>query len=453
MDYISVFNAQKEFVRSGRTSDTVFRKGILIRLRDLLKSNEGKLYDAVYEDFRKSGFDTYATELSMIYSEIKYFLKNLDRIAKPRRCRTNLANMPGKFRIYNDPLGSVLIIGAWNYPYQLTLLPAIDAIAAGNACILKPSELPSGTMHLIAEIVNDNFSPDILYVAEGGVPETTELLKIRFDKIFFTGSPRVGKTVYEAAASNLVPVTLELGGKSPVIVTASADLETAAKRIIWGKFLNAGQTCVAPDYLLVEDSVKDEFLQLALKWLKKFSYADGADNYVRIINKKNFDRILGLIDPDKVYFGGKSDEKTFYIEPTVMTGVGWDDKVMGEEIFGPVLPVISFSSLEDVLDRICRMEKPLSAYIFSNDKSEVKMFLDRVSFGGGCVNDVVMHLVNMDVPFGGVGNSGIGNYHGKYGFDCFSHKKAVLKKSLHFEPNMKYPPYTGGKLAWIKRLM
>ena len=453
MDYFSIFNSQCDFYKSHQTKDISFRKENLIKLQKILKSNEERLYQAIYIDFRKSKFDTYVNELSIIYAEIKYFLKNIERLSKPQKVKTNLANVPGKSYIYKEPLGCALVIGAWNYPYQLTLAPIVSAIAAGNTCMIKPSELPENTMRLMAELINNNFPSNYLYVVEGGIPETTEILKYPFDKIFFTGSPKVGKIVSQAASKNLTPVTLELGGKSPTIVTKSADLDVAAKRIVWGKFLNGGQTCIAPDYVLVEESIQDEFLKRIKKQLEEANYEDGAEHYVSIINKRNFDRILGLIEQEKIFYGGKTNEATLYIQPTVLLNVGWEDAVMQEEIFGPVLPVLSFNNLQKTLGRINKLDKPLAAYLFTNIKAEKELFLQNISFGGGCVNDTIMHIANGNLPFGGVGNSGIGNYHGEFGFNCFSHQKSVIKKEVWGEPNLKYPPYTEKKLNWLKRLM
>lgn len=453
MDYKNIIEEQHRFFLSGKTKDIEFRTRALKKLLSLLKYNEKRLAEAVYEDFGKSGFDTYSTELSIIYTEIRFFLKKIKSLSRPVKKKTNIANFPGSFHIYREPLGCVLIIGAWNYPYQLTLVPMIDAIAAGNTCIIKPSELPEKTMKLLAELINGSFPKEYLYVAEGGVEETTALLKLPYDKIFFTGSPRVGKIVYKAAAENMIPVTLELGGKSPVVVTAKADLKTAAKRIVWGKFLNAGQTCVAPDYMYVEEGIEKEFLKLLKDRIEMSDYGPGSENYVRIINRRNFDRLQSMIDKDKIYCGGLCDPSSLYIEPTVLKGVSWEDKVMQEEIFGPLLPVLTFKNLPEAIEKIKSMEKPLASYIFSKDKKEQTLFLEEVSSGGCCINDVVMHIVNENVPFGGVGQSGTGNYHGEYGYDCFSHKKTVLHKPSSIENSIKYPPYTKWKSDIIKKLV
>lgn len=453
MDFNTIFQSQKQFFNSHQTKNVDFRKETLLKLKDLLKINEERLYEAIYKDFRKGRFDTFLTELNLVYNEIDFFLKNLDKLSKPKKVKTALSLQPGNSHIYYDPLGVTLIIGAWNYPYQLTLSPMVSAIAAGNTCIIKPSELPENTMHLLAELINNNFPLNYLYVAEGGIPETTELLKLRFDKIFFTGSPKVGQIVYEAAAKNLVPVTLELGGKSPAIVTETADLEVAAKRLVWGKFLNGGQTCIAPDYLLVQESVKGKLLQIIKEKLNEISYSDGAEHYTSIINKRNFDRLIDLIDESKVIYGGKSNPETLYLEPTIMDHVTWEDTVMKEEIFGPVFPVIAYKDYDEILQQIIDGEKPLAAYLFTKNEEEKEKLLSLVSFGGGCINDTLMHITSDYLPFGGIGNSGIGNYHGEFGFLTFSHQKSVIEKTNWGEPNWKYPPYTDKKMHWLKKVM
>ncbi len=425
----------------------------LEKLKSVLIKNERLLYEAIYADFGKSKFDTFTTEISFVIKDIDYNLKHLNSFSAPKKVKTNIVNQLGSSRIYNEPLGCVLVIGAWNYPYQLSLSPLVSAIAAGNCAILKPSEIAENTMKTMAKMINENFPSDYVYVAEGGIEETTEILKLKFDKIFFTGSPKVGKIIYEAAAKNLTPVTLELGGKSPAIVTENANFEVAAKRIVWGKFLNAGQTCVAPDYVLVDEKVKDKFLEYVKSFIKTFDYQPQSEHYTRIINERNFDRLLNFIDKDKIYYGGNTDREKLYIEPTVLNNVSWDDFVMQEEIFGPILPVVSYKIFNEALNKITEGEKPLAAYIFTEKNEEKRMFTEKISFGGGCINDVMMHLSNDHLPFGGIGNSGIGNYHGKFGFEAFSHQKAVLNRATWGEPNFKYPPYTEDKLKWIKKLL
>ena len=453
MNYADILQQQKTFFNTHATKDLDFRKAQLQKLKKLVKSNEKLLYDAIYQDFGKSEFETFGTEISFVYKDIDYYLKNLKSFAKPKSVLTNIVNQMGSSKIVFEPLGNCLVIGAWNYPYQLTLTPVIAAIAAGNTCMIKPSELPENTMKAMAKLINENFDPQFLYVVEGGVEETTAILKLRFDKIFFTGSPRVGKIVYKAAAEHLTPVTLELGGKSPAFVTEKADLQIAAKRIVWGKFINAGQTCVAPDYLYVAENIKAKFLKVLIEEIKKRNYTDNVDHYCKIINERNFDRLEKMIDREKVVFGGETNREKRYISPTVLDNVTWEDAVMQEEIFGPILPILTYKNLETAMQTVLEGEKPLSAYLFSNDAKEQELFTQNLSFGGGCINDTLMHLSNDRLPFGGVGNSGIGHYHGKFGFIAFSHQKAILKKSNYLEPELKYPPYSDAKLNILKKLL
>lgn len=453
MNYADILQQQKTFFNSHATKDLDFRKAQLQKLKKVVKSNEKLLYDAIYQDFGKSEFETFGTEISFVYKDIDYYLKNLKSFAKPKSVLTNIVNQMGSSKIVFEPLGNCLVIGAWNYPYQLTLTPVIAAIAAGNTCMIKPSELPENTMKAMAKLINENFDPQFLYVVEGGVEETTAILKLRFDKIFFTGSPKVGKIVYKAAAEHLTPVTLELGGKSPAFVTEKADLQIAAKRIVWGKFINAGQTCVAPDYLYVAENIKAKFLKVLIEEIKKRNYTDNVDHYCKIINERNFDRLEKMIDREKVVFGGETNREKRYISPTVLDNVTWEDAVMQEEIFGPILPILTYKNLETAMQTLVEGEKPLSAYLFSNDAKEQELFTEKLSFGGGCINDTLMHLSNDRLPFGGVGNSGIGHYHGKFGFEAFSHQKAILKKSNYLEPELKYPPYSDAKLNILKKLL
>lgn len=453
MSFPEILSHQREFFNSQKTKNLNFRKLYLKKLKEILVKNEDLLYEAIYKDFGKSKFDTFTTEISFVLKDIDYYLSNLKSLSKPKSVRTNLANQFGSSKIYPEPLGCTLVIGAWNYPYQLSLSPMVAALAAGNTCILKPSEVAEHSMKAMAKIINENFPAEYLYVAEGGIEETTEILKLKFDKIFFTGSSRVGKIIYEAAAKHLTPVVLELGGKSPAIVTSSADFEVAAKRIVWGKFLNSGQTCVAPDYILVDEKVKDSFLDSLKSYIQKFNYDPEAKQYTQIINTKNFERLTGLIDREKIFYGGGSDAGKRYIEPTILQNVTWNDAVMQEEIFGPILPVLTFKNFNEALLQVAEHEKPLSAYLFTDKSEEKENFISKISFGGGCINDVVMHLSNDYLPFGGVGNSGMGNYHGKFGFAAFSHEKAILDRATWGEPDLKYPPYSEKKLSWIKKLL
>lgn len=445
--------AQRDYFGSQATKPVNFRITQLKRLRDVLKSNETKMNDAIYADFKKSRFDAFTNELALLYLDIDEAIRNLSKWSKRKKVGTNLINFPAKSYIYPEPIGSSLIIGAWNYPFQLSFAPVIAAIAAGNTVVLKPSEVPSATSAIISQIVNDTFDKKYFYVVEGGVPETTELLKLKWDKIFFTGSVPVGKIVYKAAAENLTPVTLELGGKSPAIVTNKADINLAVKRIVWGKFLNAGQTCIAPDYVIVDEAVEKEFISKLVKRIEEMKFSFENENYVQIINEKNMDRLSKLLEEDKIIYGGEIDMDKRYFSPTVMRDVSFDDKVMQDEIFGPILPIISYSNLDDAIRRIKQLPKPLSCYLFTKESGTKRKVIRELSFGGGAVNDTIMHITNSKLPFGGVGSSGIGHYHGQAGFDAFTHNKSVLDKGTWFDPDFKYPPYSEKKIKWLRWLL
>lgn len=453
MEYSEIIKRQRDFFHSNVTKDISFRSEQLNRLRTILQTNEKRLCEAIYADFRKGEFETYATELGILYSDIGESLKKMKRWSRPKRVLTNIPNMPARSFIMPEPYGVCLIIGAWNYPYQLSFAPAIAALAAGNTVVLKPSELSSHTSALMAELVNNNFDPGVFHVVEGGVPETTALLKEKFDKIFFTGSVPVGNIVYQAAAKNLTPVTLELGGKSPAFVFADTNLEVTAKRLVWGKFLNAGQTCIAPDYVLVENKIKEKFLQAIKAQIDDFRYSFENKNYVQIINERNFDRLEKLIDTSKIFYGGDHNREERYISPTVLTDIELSHPVMDDEIFGPILPVIGFDDLEKIIIEVKDRPKPLACYVFTKSKKIRRKILHEISFGGGAINDTIMHISNPRLPFGGVGHSGTGSYHGQAGFRTFSHYKSVMYKPFRFEPNLKYPPYTKGKMKWLKRFL
>ncbi|TSJ41183.1 aldehyde dehydrogenase [Fluviicola chungangensis] len=444
---------QRVFFNSNQTKDLSFRIKQLQRLKTLLLSNQNRLNEAIYADFGKSPFETFTNEFGLVFLDIDEACSKLKQWAKRKRVRTNWINFPAKSYIIPEPLGVSLVIGAWNYPYQLSLAPSVAAIAAGNTVILKPSELPSNTSKLLAELINNSFDPGFFHVVEGGIDQTTALLAQRFDKIFFTGSTNVGRIVYQAAAKHLTPVTLELGGKSPAIFTENAKLSIGIKRLIWAKFLNAGQTCIAPDYVLLPLSMKDEFLQLAKKEIEQASYSIENGNYVRIINDKNVERLKSLIDQNKVYFGGEIMEEKRIIHPILMQDVTFDDAVMQEEIFGPILPIITYESLDEIISEIKKREKPLSCYIFTGDSAVKNKLLSELSFGGGAVNEAIMHISNSRLPFGGVGQSGVGSYHGEAGFRTFSHYKSILEKATWFETKLKYSPYSEKKLQWIRRFM
>ncbi len=443
---------QRSFFKKQHTKNLDFRIGALKKLKKIIQENEKALYEAIYLDFKKSKFETYATELALLYHDIDEALYEIKSWVKPQKVSTNLLNFPGKSRIYQEPLGTCLIIGAWNYPYQLSLAPCVPAIAAGNTVILKPSEIPSNTSALMAKLINENFDSEFFHVIEGGKEETQELLKQKFDKIFFTGSTTVGKIIYEAAAKNLTPVTLELGGKSPAIFTENCNLDVCVKRMVWAKFINAGQTCIAPDYILCPENMAIKLIEKIKEYIGKFNYSFENDNYVQIINDKNLERLEKLLDPNKIVYGGQIDTSSRFMEPTIMFPVLKTDAVMQEEIFGPILPILTYKNMDEAISLVQEMEKPLSCYVFTNDRKVEQKIISQISFGGGAINDALMHIANSSLPFGGVGQSGIGSYHGKAGFDSFSHNKSVFRKYNWLELKIKYSPYSNSKFKWIKRL-
>jgi aldehyde dehydrogenase (NAD+) len=454
-NFFSIIEAQRFFFNTNQTKEISFRKKQLKQLLQVLKANEVLMNEAIYKDFRKSAFENYATELSMIYHEINLAIHSIDAWAQRIRVGTDLPNMPAKSYIIPEPLGNTLVIGAWNYPYQLSILPAVSALAAGNTVIIKPSEIAWNTSNAMAKIINENFDERILHVIEGGVEETSALLKEKFDKIFYTGSSLVGKIVMKAASEHLCPVVLELGGKSPCIVLEDANLKIAAQRIVWAKFINSGQTCVAPDYILVDKKIKEKLIQALIQEINQQYGADPqqSEGLVRIINLKHFGRLESLIEQNKIAYGGKTDKSDLYIAPTLLHAVNFDDKVMQEEIFGPILPIIEFEQLDWAIQQIKQAPKPLALYTFTNNRRKLQKIQHEISFGGGAVNDAIMQLTNNNLPFGGVGNSGMGNYHGKYGFEAFTHYKSILEKSSLFEPRIKYTPYTKLKMRLLKILM
>lgn len=444
---------QRDFFATNATKPVSFRIEQLEKLKTLIKQNESAFNEAIFADFKKSAFDCYTTELALVLREIDEAISKTKIWSKKRRVATNLTNFPARSYIVPEPLGVSLVIGAWNYPYLLSLAPVLAAMAAGNTVVLKPSELPLNTSRVMAELISSHFDPHYFAVVEGGVAETTSLLEERFDKIFFTGSVEVGKIVYQAAAKHLTPVTLELGGKSPAIVSEDCQLEVSAKRLIWAKFLNAGQTCIAPDYVLVQKSIKTQFLEQAKAEITSQQFSTENGNYVQIINEKNTQRLIKLIDPKKVYWGGTSDVASRHIDPTILNDVSFEDEIMKEEIFGPLLPVIEYESLDDAILLIKSRPRPLSCYVFTSNEQTKKKVLSEVSFGGGGVNEAMMQITNSLLPFGGVGQSGIGAYHGEAGFRTFSHYKGVLEKPTWIELPLKYFPHTERKLSWIRWIM
>ncbi|MEO0779081.1 MAG: aldehyde dehydrogenase family protein [Bacteroidota bacterium] len=444
---------QRDFFRRSGTQTLDFRLAQLRKLRQLIVEHEAELIAAIHADFGKSKYETQLTEILPLLGEINLALKKLKKWIKPTKVKTNILNFPAKSYLVPEPLGVALVIGAWNFPYNLSLIPTVGSMAAGNTTIIKPSELPAATSRIMARLINDNFEPHYLRVVEGGIPETTALLQQRYDKIFFTGSPKVGKIVNQAAAPHLTNVTLELGGKNPAIFTKDCSLPVAVKRMIWGKFLNAGQLCITTDYALVHRDIKAEFLRLAVAEIEKSNFSPENHNLVQIINERNFDRVVGLIDPEKVHYGGRYSRAERLIYPTILTDVSTEDAIMQEEIFGPLLPVLEFDTLDEAFALIQGFEKPLSAYLFSNDAHSKERFLREVPFGNGGINEAVMQNSNPDLPFGGVGNSGMGSYHGEYSFKCFSHYKAVMEKTPVIETNLKYYGYTEQKIKLFKKLM
>lgn len=443
---------QRKYFMSNATRPVEFRLEQLNKLKDLLLEHEEEMHQAIFNDFGKSKYENQLTEFFPLIDEIHIAIKNLKKWMQHESVKTNLLNFPAKSYLVPEPLGVTLVIGAWNFPYNLSLTPVVGSMAAGNTTILKPSELPAETSKVMAKIINENFDPEYLRVVEGAIPETTALLKQRYDKIFFTGSPMVGKIVNRAAAEHLTDVTLELGGKNPVIFHKDAAMKTAVKRMIWSKFVNSGQFCIAPDYALVHKDVKQEFLELAVKEIEKAHFSEENNNFVQIINDRNFDRVVGLIDPEKVYYGGTYDREDRRINPTILDNVTLDDAIMQEEIFGPLLPVIEFEEIDEAFEIIKGIEKPLAAYLFSDSSTIKDRFLHEIPFGSGAINDCVMQVSNPNLPFGGVGNSGIGRYHGKYSFECFSHFKGVLDKPTVLETNLKYYGYSEKQMKLIKVL-
>jgi len=438
-----IVQAQREFFRSGRTRDLEFRREQLKVLKRAMLANTSAILKALKQDMNKPAFEAYVAEVSEVINNIDMTLKRLSCWAKPRRAHTPAYLYLASSHIYPEPLGVALIIAPWNYPMELVFEPLVGAIAAGNCAVLKPSEIAPATAEVVARIVAENFDPAYITVVEGGPQETLALLAERFDYIFYTGGTAVGKVIMEAAARNVTPVTLELGGKSPCIVEADCDVEITARRITWGKFFNAGQTCIAPDYLLVNSRIKDDLLERIAGYIDRFYGPDPklSPDFARIVSDKHFERISRLLGEGTVVIGGQTDAETRYIAPTVIDGVKAEDQIMQEEIFGPVLPVITYDDLSEAIEIACEREKPLSLYVFTKDKAKQKRVLAQTTSGGACVNDTMVHYSNPSLPFGGVGNSGFGRYHGKWTFETFSNMKAVVNRSFHFDIYLRYPPY------------
>ena len=451
MDIQALIAAQRSYFSTGATLSLSARRNALRRLREAIKAHEGDICAALRADLNKSSTESYMCEIGLTLSELSFVEKRLGRWMGDRPHLTPLAQFPARSFTVQEPYGVVLIMSPWNYPFLLTISPLIGAIAAGNCCVVKPSAYSPATSAVIRKLLEVCFPRELAAVVEGGRAENQALLDQKFDYIFFTGGVEVGRAVMAKAAGNLTPVTLELGGKSPCIVDATARLDLAAKRLVFGKLLNCGQTCVAPDYLLVDRRVKDRLLAHVRKWTA-LQYGSALDNqgYVRMVNRKHFDRVMGLIDPDKVVLGGRGDPDTLKIQPTVLDNVSPQDPVMAEEIFGPVLPVLTFDQIGEALDFVRARPRPLALYLFSRDKEAQRLFLRRASFGGGCINDTVIHLATSRMGFGGVGGSGMGSYHGRDSFDTFSHRKSIVKKSSPIDLPIRYAPYTPVKDRLIR---
>jgi len=455
-NYINmVFKRSQEYFYSDITKSSSYRIEQLKNLKASIEKNEKYIYAALKEDLNKSYYETFMSELSLVYKEINYAIRNLKDWMKPEKVKTEISQFPGCMKTYKDPYGVVLIISPWNYPFQLTMVPLIGAIAAGNCAVIKPSNYSSATSRLIMMLIHSALPRGLATVIEGGRDENKYLLEQKFDYIFFTGSPKVGKIVMEKASKNLIPVTLELGGKSPVIITETANIKKAAKRVVFGKLLNAGQTCIAPDYILVHKSVKNELIRELINELdnsfKSKNYY--RNKYPKMINKEHFLRIISYLQTGNTIYGGKINIDTLQIEPTIVYEPSLDSKLMQEEIFGPILPIIAYENLDVLIEKLKRKPKSLALYLFTKDEEEKEKIIKNLSFGGGCINDTVLQISSIYGGFGGVGNSGMGRYHGKYSFDTFSHEKTILEKSWLADNPLKYHPYNLVKFGIIKKVL
>lgn len=448
--YQQIFNSQRQYFLDGSTRDINNRIAVLKRIKNSLLNNQEELFTAFKIDFNKSRFDVLTTELLLVLDEIDFLIKNVKKFFKKKRVKTNLINYFGKSYVINEPYGNVLIIAPWNYPLQLCLLPVVDALACGNTVILKPSESTPQVSKVIEKVFAP-FDKRLICVMNGDHNLSNDLLKLDFDYVFFTGSKRIGQIVMHACSEHLSPCTLELGGKSPCIVMEKANIDKSAKRIVWGKFLNAGQTCVAPDYVLIDKKIKNEFILKVKEYIKEFYYEENklSDNFTSIINEKHLKRLINLIPYDRVISGG--NYQGLMLEPTVIDNVSFDDLLMKEEIFGPILPIISYDDLSEMISKIKSLDRPLALYVFNEDTKEAFKIFNDLSFGGGCINDVIMHLCNPNLPFGGVKQSGIGNYHGMYSLKTFTHQKSLYIKGK-IEINLKYPPNTKRSEKILRRI-
>ncbi|TKI85737.1 aldehyde dehydrogenase [Bacillus mycoides] len=454
MSISSIVNKQKQYFYNGYTRSIETRKNNLKKLYDGIQRFEGEIFQALKLDLNKSVHESFTTEIGYVLKEISFQMKHISSWSKPKRVRTALTHFGSKGKVVPEPYGVTLIIAPWNYPFQLAIAPLVGALAAGNTVVLKPSELTPKVSKVLTRMLGELFPEELVSVVEGGAQESTALLKEPFDYIFFTGSVGVGKVVMEAAAKKLTPLTLELGGKSPCIVHKDAKLDVTARRIVWGKFLNAGQTCVAPDYMYVHSSVKEQLIE-ALRHEIAEQYGKDAlqnDNYVRIVSERHFERLCTFLQDGKPVIGGNYTKETLHIEPTVLTNVTWQSAVMEDEIFGPILPIIEYDKIEEVIETIQHHPKPLALYVFSEDRKVQKKVTSNISYGGGCINDVVYHLATPYLPFGGVGSSGLGSYHGEQSFRTFSHYKSILSQSTAFDMKIRYSS-TKSALKFIRKLL
>lgn len=437
----------RSYYATGATRTYQFRKEQLMKLKNTLHKYEGEIYNALNSDLGKSREEAYGTELGLVYAELNYALKNFKEWMEPQRVETAFVNMPSSGKIYRDSLGVILIIAPWNYPLNLIFIPLVGAIAGGNCIVLKPSEHASATSVIVDKIISETFSPDYIKVVLGeGIKEIPDMMNsFRFDHVLFTGSTSVGRSIYKMAAEKLIPVTLEMGGKSPGIIEADANIHVAARRLVMGKFLNNGQICIAPDYLLVHTSVKDKLVKEIIKSIEKFYSSDTANNkeYGKIINEKRFDKLVSYLRNGTIIYGGKHDRDKLWIEPTLMENVPLDSLLMTEEVFGPLLPILSFDSTSEALTIVNQNPNPLAFYLFTSSKKRERFWMENVHFGGGCINNTAWHFANKEFPFGGVGQSGIGAYHGKHSFNRFTREKPVMKSATWFDPDFKYPPMKG----------
>lgn len=454
LDFAKLVEQQRGYFFTQATKPYGFRMEQLKKLEDWINRNEAAVLAALQADLGKSAYEGYLTEVAMVKQELQDAQRNLKKWMKPRRARTAIGQLPGSCRMYADPYGVVLIMSPWNYPFQLTLAPLVGAISAGNCAVLKPSAYSPATSALIGRMTKELFSPAYVACVEGGRKENAGLLEQPFDFIFFTGSPKVGKLVMEKASAHLTPVSLELGGKSPVIVDETADIALTARRLAWGKCVNAGQTCVAPDYVLVHRSRETELVDALIAEIRRMYTSAPLMNpdWPKIINEHHFQRLVGLLQSGVISHGGQIDPSTRKIAPTLLTDVTWSDPVMQEEIFGPILPILTYSKLDDAIACIQQRPKPLALYLFTRSADNEERILREVSFGGGCINDTVLHLATCHMPFGGVGESGMGGYHGRYSFDTFSHTKSVLKRWAKPDVTLRYAPYDG-KMKWLHKIM